>query len=98
MTMAACVTSLSVSADVYRSFKVGNEYASANGYRGNSSASAGTTLSNAFCGVTLIFAGDSESDLGTGRCSVSVSGYGSSATSTHTASKGGYSGSASMKF
>lgn len=98
VTMATCVTSLSASADVYRSFKVGNEYASANGYRGNSSASAGTTLSKAFCGVTVIFGGDSDSDTGTGSCHISVSGYGGSATSTHTASKGGYSGSTSMKF
>ena len=97
-TMAVCVSSLTANADVYRSFKVGTEYASANGFRGTSSASAGTTLKNAFCGVTVIFGGNSDSDIAVSSCYVGVSGYGTSAKSTHTAQKGGYSGSTSMTF
>ncbi len=82
---------------ITRNFTVGNSTATATSYRCSTFASSSTSLSGGRCSITLTYAGktDSRSNY-VNSVSVKIEGSGSSANSTHSANKGGYSNSTNI--
>ncbi len=98
--MAISVTSLSASAyspTITKSFLVGSVYANAEQYHDSSQANASTSLSGGHCSVSLSFAGQTASRTNVrSNAYVQITGRGSKASSSHSATLNGYSGSTSI--
>lgn len=100
-TLAIGTVGMSVSAyapTITRNFTVGNSTATGTLYRDSTQATAKTSLSGGRCSVTLIYCGKSVSysDYISATPLANIQGSSGSASSTHYASKGGYSNSISM--
>ncbi len=101
VSLAACVGGMSANAyspTVTKNFTVGNSTATAIAYRDSSYASAQTKLSGGKCDVSLTYCGKTVSYTNyiSSTPTAKINGSNGLASSTHKASKGGFSNSTSL--